>query len=135
MAFSILRAPLYVDALLLQSALWGYWIHHHHPFHTLAKLSPSSLIGEDIELGNRLLSQHCSRDSRRTDPKLFGDAYAQLGILMHNGMSMNIDIGEMKKGLKGTRRHTISPDDFRVEEAERFLNSLLDSMEAGEHKH
>jgi len=55
------------------------------------------LIGEDMELGNRLLSQHCSRDNRRTDPKLLGDAYAQLGILMHNGMAMNVDLGEMMK--------------------------------------
>src|SRR5258708_21906129 len=94
-AFSILRAPQYVDGLLLQSALWEYWLHHHHPFHDLAQLSPSSLIGEDIELGNRLLSQHCSRDSRRTDAKLLGDAYAQLGILMHNGMAMHVDLGEM----------------------------------------
>src|ERR1700679_1016582 len=73
-AFCILRAPQYVDGLLLQSALWEYWIHHHHPFHALATLSPSSLIGEEIELGNRLLRQLSSRDSRRNDPKLLGNA-------------------------------------------------------------
>ena len=135
MAFSILRAPMYIDALLIQRSLYYYWELYGHPFHELAMKSPSTLIGEDIELGNRLLSQHCSRDSRRSDPILLSNAYVQLGTLMHNGMAMHDDIGNVMKTAKGSRRYEIKPEDLRVERAVAFFEKVLDEMEKETWKH
>jgi len=124
MAFSILRAPMYVDALLIERSFYRYWELYKHPFHELATKSPASLVGEDIELGNRLLSQHCSRDSRRSDPTLLDSAYVQLGTMMHNGMAMHEDIGSVMKSIKGSRRYEIKPEDLRVERAVAFFNNV-----------
>jgi hypothetical protein len=134
-AFSILRAPMYIDALLIQRSFYHYWELYKHPFHELATKSPSSLIGEDIELGNRLLSQHCSRDSRRSDPTLLSNAYVQLGTMMHNGMAMHDDIGNVMKSIKGSRRYEIKPEDLRVERAAAFFEKVLDEMEEDTWKH
>jgi hypothetical protein len=134
-AFSILRAPMYIDALLIERSFYHYWELYKHPFHELATKSPSSLIGEDIELGNRLLSQHCSRDSRRSDPTLLDNAYVQLGTMMHNGMAMHEDIKSVMQSIKGSRRYEIKPEDLRVERAVTFFNTVLNEMEKGTWKH
>ena len=57
-AFSILGSKQYMDVLLAQFLLWEYQADFQHPVVDIMKEAVDSFIGEDIELLNRLLSQH-----------------------------------------------------------------------------
>jgi len=57
-AFALLGCNEYIDMILLQLALWEYQAQFKHPVIDVLNRSVTSFVGEDIELFNRLLSQH-----------------------------------------------------------------------------
>ena len=100
-AFAILGSNQYVDMLLLQFGIWEYQEQMQHPVIEILKSSIGSFVGEDIELFNRLLSQHSKHTSRRAESELLNSAYQSLGYLVHSGMDFNEDLLESKSFLKG----------------------------------
>ena len=133
--FSMLDCRIYVHGILLMLSLFLCWAHNKHPFHTLAGCSPSILVGENIELGNRLLAQHSSTNSRRIDAKSLSQAYTHLGVLMHHNMVMSKDLSKSMNIFKGSRRYEYKENDPRVTKAEEFLSVILDELESGTFKH
>src|SRR3954454_22784831 len=91
-AFSLLNSRAYAHALMIQFGLFNYWTAMEHPVITLLEKCPSVLVGDNIELLNRLLAQHSMRSSRRSDLDLLNSAYTHLGIMTHHGMAMQEDI-------------------------------------------
>jgi len=116
-AFSLLGSVKYVEFLLLQLGLWEYQNQMQHPSIDIIEASVSSFVGEDIELFNRLLSQHSKNNSRRTDADLLNTAYQRLGALVHSGLQFNQDLLDNKMFLKGNRRYKV---DLEGEVAERI---------------
>ena len=101
--FSLLDCRIYCHGILLMLSLFLYWSENNHPFETLAKCSPSVLVGENIELGNRLLAQHSSTNSRRIDASSLSKAYTHLGILMHYYIAMTDDLRQFMNIYKRSR--------------------------------
>ena len=95
-AFGILDSHEYMDVLLAQFAIWEYQADFQHPIVDVMRRSVESFIGEDIELLNRLLAQHCKHDSRRGNAKMADEAYRCLGMMVH-GMEFNNDLLKSKK--------------------------------------
>jgi hypothetical protein len=135
--FAMLRAPSYVKVLFHHLSYMRYLRSIHHPLHDLLTQSPSNAVGENIELSHRLLGQHTSHDSRRTNIDLLSHAYSHLGILMRHGMAMHVDLQDSIKGIKGSRRYEFKENDARVDGAAEFLHNLVAGMEeeTWEHYH
>src|SRR6185503_1351560 len=106
-AFGMLDSQEYMDVLLVQLAMWEYQAEFKHPIVDIMKESVESFIGEDIELVNRLLAQHCKHNSRRSDARLADDAYRCLGMMVHDGMEFNNDLLKSRKLTKGNRRYNL----------------------------
>ena len=109
-AFTLLGSNQYVDMLLLQFGVWTYQEDVQHPMINILQSSISSFVGEDIELFNRLLSQHSKHNSRRTDANLLNKAYQSLGYLVYSGMDFYQDLLDDKSFLKGNRRYHVETD-------------------------
>jgi hypothetical protein len=120
--FAFLDCRIYVHGILLQLSLNQYYAVNNHPFLWMMQHSPATIVGENIELGNRLLSQHSATNSRRIDASLLSKAYSHLGIA-----SLNI--------IKGNRRYEYKDNDPRVAIAQDFLNQTLEDMENGTWQH
>ncbi len=101
----------------------------------MAANSPSTIVGENIELGNRLLAQHSSTNSRRIDGISLSQAYTHLGVLMHHNMAMSDDLTEAMNVMKGSRRYEYKPHDPRVKKAEVYLQTVVDDMKKGTWQH
>ena len=86
--FSLLGNREYVEMILLQLLLLEYHKITQHPhvdvFNNLLQL----LVGEDIELGNRVLSHASIRNSRRSDLAQLSRSYRMLrrhdGVQRHS---------------------------------------------------
>jgi len=87
-AFSILGSKQYMDVLLAQFLLWEYQAEFQHPVVDIMKEAVDSFIGEDIELLNRLLSQHSKHNARRSDATLANEAYRCLGMMVHDVLNL-----------------------------------------------
>lgn len=124
-AFAILGSREYMDVILLQLTLWEYQAKFEHPVMEILKNSLGSFVGEDIELFNRLLSQHSRHDRRRGDAKELDVAYRTLGVMVHNGQKFNSELLECQKFLKGNRRYIITEESDVVEKTRVFLQKLL----------
>ena len=95
----------YVDYILHYIFLFEYHIELDHPHVQLFLSNLLSLVGEDIELGNRALS-HCSiRNSRRSDHTLLDKSYRLLNYMYQAGIQFCDEMGEFKEIVKGTRRY------------------------------
>lgn len=134
-AFAILGSNQYIDFILLQLGLWEYQKLMHHPSIDIIRASVGSFVGEDIELFNRLLSQHSKSNSRRADPELLNTAYQSLGSIVHAGIDFNTDLLDNKLFLKGNRRYTVDMDGEVVETMRTFLKELYDDFLSGEFLH
>jgi hypothetical protein len=134
-AFAILGSNQYVDMLLLQFAIWDYQEQMQHPIIQILKSSVASFVGEDIELFNRLLSQHSQHTSRRADSELLNKAYQSLGFLVHSGMDFNNDLLDSKSFLKGNRRYKVDIDSKEAEAVREFLKGLYTDFDSGEFLH
>jgi hypothetical protein len=95
----------------------------------------STFVGEDIELFNRLLSQHSKHNSRRSDVPLLNKAYQLLGCVVHSGMEFTHDLLEEKKFLKGNRRYTLTEDSKEIGIVRAFLEKLYTDFKSGDFKH
>src|SRR5689334_10457344 len=74
-AFSMLNSRIYGHAVFLQLSLLEYWAHNGHPVMDLISKNPGIMVGDNIELLNRQLAQHCMSDSRRNYVDLMDQAY------------------------------------------------------------
>ena len=101
----------------------------------ILKSSIGSFVGEDIELFNRLLSQHSKNNSRRAESELLNSAYQSLGYLVHAGMDFNEDLLESESFLKGNRRYKVDIGSKEGEVVRTFLNDLYLKFENGEYRH
>lgn len=124
-----------MDFILLQLALWEYQKLMKHPSIDIIRASVGSFVGEDIELFNRLLSQHSKTNSRRADPDLLNTAYQSLGSIVHNGIEFNTDLLDHKLFLKGNRRYKVDMDSQVVHTIRNFLKELYDDFDSGEFLH
>ena len=127
--FAFLDCRIYVHGILLQLSLNRYCAANNHPFLWMLKNSPATIVGENIELENRLLSQHSATNSRRIGCTLLTKAYCHLGILMHHNMALSEDLSASLNIIKGNRRYEYKENDPRVTKAEEFLNQTLKALE------
>ena len=102
---------------------------------TILRRSVESFIGEDIELMNRLLAQHCKHNSRRSDSKLDDEAYKCLGMMVHDGMEAHSDLLLSRKLTKGNQRYNLKLDGPEVKRMRKFLKRTYESFANGEWKH
>jgi hypothetical protein len=135
LAFVLLDSHEYVDMLLLQLALWEYQLEINHPVIDILRSSPQSFVGEDIELFNRLLSQHSKNNSRRSDAGLLNTAYQSLGVMVQNGMTLTEDLLESKQFLKGNRRYVVDEEGMEVEKVRKFLKNLWENFANSTYRH
>src|SRR5689334_14471699 len=113
-AFCMLKCRNHAHAILLQLSLFEYWEHNEHPAMKMFARSPEILCGDNIELCNRLLSQHSSDNSRRSNFDLLAKAFPHLGILLHHGMAMQEDLHKTISLHKDTTRYTFKNPDPRI---------------------
>ena len=97
--------------------------------------SPSSFIGEDIELFNHLLAQHSQHDSRRSDAASLDEAYRCLGLFVHSGVSFNEELLECNKFVKGSRRYNLKLDGPEIAKTREFLEKLFLDFANNNFKH
>ncbi len=134
-AFTILGSNQYIDMLLLQFGIWEYQEQMQHPIIEILKRSIGSFVGEDIELFNRLLSQHSKHSSRRAESELLNKAYQSLGYLVHSGMDFNNDLLDSKSFLKGNRRYQVDLESKEADAVRDFLKNLYSDFESGLYLH
>ena len=134
-AFSLLGSTKYVEFILLQLGLWEYQNQMQHPSIDIIEASVGSFVGEDIELFNRLLSQHSKNNSRRTDAELLNTAYQKLGSLVHSGLEFNQDLLDNKMFLKGNRRYKVDMEGEVAKTINKFLKDLYTDLKTGNYKH
>ena len=135
LAFVLLDSHEYVDMLVLQLALWEYQLEMNHPVIDILRSSPQSFVGEDIELFNRLLSQHSKDNSRRSEAGLLNNAYQSLGVMVQNGMTLTEDLLESKQFLKGNRRYVVDENGLEVEKVRKFLKNLWENFANSTYSH
>jgi hypothetical protein len=132
--FAMMGNNEYVDYLLHHLLLFQYHIDIDHPHVTLFMTNLLSLVGEDIELGNRALS-HCSvRNSRRSDPVLLDRSYRLLNYMYEAGVQFGTDLTEFKVMTKGTRRFQLNDGDLLLK-ARLFFSGVIDTFTAGSFQH
>jgi hypothetical protein len=124
-----------VDMLLLQLGMWEYQEQMQHPIINILRSSVGSFIGEDIELFNRLLSQHSKHNSRRAEPELLNQAYQSLGYMVHSGMDFNQDLLDDKSFLKGNRRYKADVAGPEAAIIRKFVKEMYSDFESGEFLH
>src|SRR6185295_5743190 len=124
-----------MDVLLTQLAIWEYQPEFQHPIVDVLRRSVESFIGEDIELMNRLLAQHCKHNSRRSDSKLADEAYKCLGMMVHDGMEAHSDLLLSRKLTKGNQRYNLKLDGPEVKQMRKFLKRTYESFANGDWKH
>lgn len=134
-AFALLGSREYIDMLLLQFGMWEYQEQMQHPVIPILKSSVASFVGEDIELFNRLLSQHSKHNSRRAEADLLNSAYQSLGYLVHSGMEFNDDLLESKSFLKGNRRYKVDLEGAETDAVRSFLENLALMFETKHYLH
>ncbi len=100
-----------------------HWITFKHPFIKLFEESPTTLIGDDIELGNRMLSQCTKSDSRRSQPDWLNRTYQALGLMSHCGMDFFDETEELKTYSKGPRRYTFKDPDATIQQGIEFFRN------------
>ena len=115
--------------------MWEYQAEFKHPIVDIMKESVESFIGEDIELVNRLLAQHCKHNSRRSDARLADDAYRCLGMMVHDGMEFNNDLLKSRKLTKGNRRYNLKLNGPEVKRMRSYIEAVYDTFANGEWKH
>ena len=129
-AFAILGSKEYMDVLLAQFAIWEYQAEFKHPVVDIMKGAIDSFIGEDIELLNRLLSQHSKHNARRSDAYLANEAYRCLGMMIHDGVEFNQDLLESRKLTKGNRRYELEIEGPEMTRMREFLEETYESFRA-----
>lgn len=127
-AFALLGSNQYMDLLLVQLAIWAYQTKTDHPMMDVLNASPRTFVGEDIELFNRLLSQHSQHDSRRSEATLLDHSYRKLGYIVHSGMTFNAELVNSTQFLKGNRRYCLDVDGPEVDRARGFFGKLFTSF-------
>lgn len=127
-AFALLGSNQYMDLLLLQLSIWEYQTKLEHPVMDILNASPRTFVGEDIELFNRLLSQHSQHDSRRSAATLLDQAYRKLGYIVHSGMTFNAELLLTSQFTKGNRRYQLEVDGPEVGRARDFLAKMFTSF-------
>ena len=132
--FAIMGNNEYVDYILHHLFLFDYHVGIDHPHLQLFLSNLLSLVGEDIELGNRALS-HCSvRNSRRSDHTLLNNSYRLLNYMYQAGIQFGDEMREFKEIVKGSRRYEIN-DEKLLEKASTFFKGLIQSLKDGTFKH
>src|SRR6185503_9329542 len=104
--------------------IWEYQADFQHPIVDIMKGAVDSFVGEDIELLNRLLSQHSGHNARRSDANLANDAYRCLGMMVHGGVEFNEDLLESYKLTKGNRRYELALDGPEVTRMQSFMEEM-----------
>lgn len=125
----------YIECVSVQLLLLEYYKQYNHPFLLFFQHSSTSLIGDDIELGNRLLAQTTKSDSRRSDVQLLNDTYQSLGVMMRVNAEFLQDVEELQHFNKGDKRYVFKEDDETLQFAETYWIKTLRDMLMGKWKH
>jgi hypothetical protein len=121
---ALLNMGEYVEMISLHLLLFEYHLTFEHPHTQLFCATPASFVGEDIELGNRMLSHYATSTSRATDYRLLNDAYKQVGLLLKSGMQFSEELSEFKDLVKGKRRYELT-DEKALEKAQQFFTDTI----------
>jgi hypothetical protein len=93
-----------------------------------------SLVGEDIELGNRALSHASARNSRRGQLEDLSRCYRLLRFLRLTGVQFGEDMTEYKNIVKGSRRYDVK-DTVVLDRVRTYMTNLLNSFENNTFQH
>jgi hypothetical protein len=121
---------VYVQLLLLH-----YFQDLDHPVLQLFKQCPEIFIGEDIELGNRYLSQFSKNDSRRSNYDLLNRAYQSLGLMLHSGVILDDENEEIKGFTKGNRRYQLQENIGTMKKIKEYWEEVVVELGNGTWHH
>jgi hypothetical protein len=127
-ALTILKGNNYVRVMVLQISFLLYYKEYNHPMLHLVLNHTEALMGEDIEIFNRVLGQHTHYDSRRGQAGNLDYAYKLMGLLVHLGIEFEGEGAPVFNITKGNRRYRFANHDDVVELAKKFLSETLDGM-------
>ncbi|MDQ2685014.1 MAG: hypothetical protein M3Y25_04105 [Thermoproteota archaeon] len=119
----------------LQILLIEYYMENNHPYLNLFVHYAEFLNGEEIELGNRLLSQTTKSDSRRSNADALNSTYQGIGMMLHSGMELHLELDDIKPFSKGPRRYNFKYDDPVLQKTTAFIRSMSEKMILGTWKH
>jgi hypothetical protein len=132
--FAMFGNSIYVSTILQHLLLFEYQRSIDHPAVDLFLKNLFSLVGEDIELGNRALSHVSIRSSRRSDLDLLDKAYRLVRFLRNAGVQFGEDMFEYREITKGSRRYDVD-DETTLGIIRKFMTNLLNSFEDGSFTH
>lgn len=133
--FGIFNTHTYLACVSLQILLIEYYMENNHPYLNLFAHYAEFLNGEEIELGNRLLSQTTKSDSRRSNAEALNNTYQGIGMMLQSGMELHVEIDEIKPFSKGSRRYHFKDDDPIFQKITLFVRTMSEQMILGTWKH
>ncbi len=133
--FGIFNTHTYLACVSLQILLIEYYVETNHPFLNFFVHYAEFLNGEEIELGNRLLSQTTKSDSRRSDAEVLSHTYQGIGMMLHSGMELHLELDELKPFSKGSRRYTFRDNDPTIAMTCKFIHKMSEEMILGSWQH
>lgn len=133
--FGIFNTHTYLACVSMQILLLEYYVALKHPFLKFFVYYAEFLNGEEIELGNRLLSQTTKSDSRRSDPEILSHTYQGIGMMLQSGMELHLELDELKPFSKGSRRYNFKENDPAIAMTCQFIHKMSEQMIIGSWQH
>lgn len=133
--FAIFNTHTYLACVSLQILLIEYYVATNHPFLNFFAHYAEFLNGEEIELGNRLLSQTTKSDSRRSDAEVLSHTYQGIGMMLHSGMELHLELDELKPFSKGSRRYIFKDNDPAIAMTCQYIRKMSEQMILGSWQH
>lgn len=133
--FGIFNTHTYLASVSLQILLLEYYVASNHPFLKFFVHYAEFLNGEEIELGNRLLSQTTKSDSRRSNADALNHTYQGIGMMIHSGMELHLELDKLKPFSKGSRRYNFKENDPAIQLTSKFITTMKEKMILGTWKH
>lgn len=133
--FGIFNNHTYLACIALQILLIEFYVEMNHPYLNLFVHYAEFLNGEEIELGNRLLSQTTKSDSRRSNAEALNNTYQGIGMMLQSGMELHLELDDIKPFSKGPRRYNFKEDDPTLKKTGAFILTMIEQMILGTWKH